>query len=71
MVYASVATGYKGQAYDVSSPTADTGLGIPAKSENSVAFELGLKTSLMDNRVQLSTALFHTDYDDYRRKGLR
>ena len=69
MLYASVATGYKGQTFDVSSVT-PTNLDEPVKAETALAYELGLKTSLLDNRLQLNAALFHTDYDDYQAQTL-
>jgi iron complex outermembrane recepter protein len=78
MVYASVARGYKGFAYDVSSgfnparvnaalagPGGLNGVG-PVKSETSTSYELGLKSRFLDNRVQLNVVGFLTDYSNFQ-----
>jgi iron complex outermembrane recepter protein len=79
MAYASVARGYKGFAYDVSSgfnparinaslngtAAGLTGVG-PVKAESSTSYELGLKSRLLDNRVQLNVTGFTTDYSNFQ-----
>lgn len=79
MAYASVARGYKGFAYDVSSgfnparvnaALAGTAPGLngvgPVKAEHSTSYELGLKTRFFDNRVQLNVTGFTTDYNNFQ-----
>lgn len=79
MVYGSVAKGYKGWAYDVSSgfnparidaSLAGTGAGLtgvgPVKAEHSTSYELGLKSRFMDNKVQLNVTGFYTDYNNFQ-----
>lgn len=79
MVYGSVAKGYKGFAYDVSSgfnparidaSLAGTGPGLngvgPVKAERSTSYELGLKSRFMDNKVQLNVTGFYTDYNNFQ-----
>lgn len=79
MVYGSVARGYKGYAYDVSSgfnparidaSLAGTGAGLngvgPVKAEHSTSYELGLKSRFMDNKVQLNLTGFVTDYNNFQ-----
>jgi iron complex outermembrane recepter protein len=79
MAYASVAKGYKGFAYDVSSgfnparvnaALAGTAPGVngvgPVKAENSTSYELGLKSRFFDNKVQLNVTGFTTDYNNFQ-----
>ena len=66
MAYASVAKGYKGQAYDISTSFSQAKALLPTKAETSMAYELGLKSRFLDNRVQLNIAAFWTDYKDFQ-----
>ena len=79
MAYASVAKGYKGFAYDVSSgfnparinvALAGTAAGLtgvgPVKAEHSTSYELGFKSRFFDNRVQLNVTGFITDYNNFQ-----
>lgn len=79
LAYASVATGYKGFAYDVSSgfnparvnaALAGTAPGLngvgPVKAERSTSYELGLKSRFFDNRLQLNVTGFITDYNNFQ-----
>ena len=79
MAYASVARGYKGFAYDVSTgfnparvdaALAGTAPGLsgvgPIKAEHSTSYELGLKSRFLDNRVQLNLTGFITDYNNFQ-----
>jgi iron complex outermembrane recepter protein len=79
MAYVSVAKGYKGFAYDVSSgfnparvnaALAGTAPGLngvgPVRAEHSTSYELGFKSRFLDNRVQLNVTGFTTDYDDFQ-----
>ena len=66
MVYASVAKGYKGQAYDISSSFSVAKSKLPTRPESSMAYEVGFKSRFLDNRVQLNVAAFWTDYKDFQ-----
>ncbi len=79
MVYGSVARGYKGYAYDITSgfnparinaALSGTGAGLlgvgPVKPETSTAWELGLKSRFADNRIQLNVIGFLSDYNDFQ-----
>lgn len=79
MAYVSVAKGYKGFAYDVSSgfnparvnaALAGTAAGLngvgPVKAEHSTSYELGFKSRFFDNRVQLNVTGFTTDYNNFQ-----
>jgi iron complex outermembrane receptor protein len=63
--YLTYSRGYKGPAYNVFFNMQDRD--TPAlKPETSNAFELGLKSTSFDKRLQLNLALFHTKYDNYQ-----
>ena len=64
--YASVATGYKGFAYDISSGYGPTRTANPVQAEHSTSYELGLKSRFLDNKVQLNIAGFYTDYNNFQ-----
>ena len=66
MLYASYVSGYKGPAFDTSL-VAD---GSFVEPETSDAFELGLKSSWLDNRLVLNLTLFHADYEDFQADAL-
>lgn len=79
MVYASIARGYKGYAYDVSTgfnparldgSLSGTGPGLvgvgPIKAEHSTSYEIGLKSRFADNRVQFNITGFLTNYDNFQ-----
>jgi iron complex outermembrane recepter protein len=70
MVYASYSTGYKGQGFDISTGFTPGRAANPVKSEHSKAYELGIKSRFLDNRVQLNIAGFLTDYDDFQAQSV-
>lgn len=64
-VYATYSRGYKGPAYNAffnMQPSAD----IPLAPEKSKGFELGFKSTLVDNRLRLNVAIFDTKYQGYQ-----
>lgn len=66
MGYASYSTGYKGQGYDISTGFTAARAISPVKPETSKAYELGLKSRFVDNRIQLNLAAFWTDYSNFQ-----
>lgn len=66
MFFGSYSRGYKGQAYDVTSSFNPETLANPVAPETSNAFELGVKSTLLDGRMQLNATLFHTEYKDFQ-----
>ncbi len=66
MLFASVSSGHKGQAYDISSGFNQDRIDNPVGNESSIAYEAGIKTTLLDRRLQLSAIGFLTEYDDYQ-----
>lgn len=57
-VYGSLSTGYKAGGFNTSSDT------LTYRPEQLTAAEAGVKTRLMDNRLQLSASAFSYDYKD-------
>ncbi|MHA4871882.1 TonB-dependent receptor [Duganella sp. PWIR1] len=66
MVYASVASGYKGAGYDISTGFNQSRVDRPVAPESSIAYEAGVKSRFLNNRVQLNLTAFQTDYDDFQ-----
>ena len=70
MAFASVATGYKGQAYDVSSGFNQRRADNPIRSESSVNYEVGIKGRAFDRKAQFQLVAFWTDYNDFQAQGI-
>jgi iron complex outermembrane recepter protein len=66
MGFASVASGYKGYAYDISSGYSPLRTAAPVLPEHSTSFELGIKSRLMQNKVQLNVTGFYTNYNNFQ-----
>jgi iron complex outermembrane recepter protein len=66
MLFGGYSRGYKGQGYDVSSSFSPFTAASPVAPESSDAFELGVKTTLLDGRAQLNVVLFTTEYQDFQ-----
>lgn len=66
MLFLSAATGYKGKVYDISSGFDQDAADNPVDPESSISYEAGVKTTLMDSRLQLNLIAFFTEYDDYQ-----
>jgi iron complex outermembrane receptor protein len=63
MVYASAASGFKSGGFDgVATGAAEAA--SPFEQEEALNLEIGFKSMLVDNRLRLNGALFHTSYDD-------
>ncbi len=67
-LYGTVSTGYRGGAINVEAATADIedAYANPVKPETALSFELGSKSRLFDNRMQLNIALFRTVFTDFQ-----
>ena len=64
-IYGSVARGYKGSLINDGLTNSSIGQTL-VEPEKPLAFELGLKASVLDNRLGLNIALFHTEVDNYQ-----
>jgi iron complex outermembrane receptor protein len=59
LVYASINTGFKAGLYNLSSPTDP-----PVRPESLTAYEAGIKSTLLDSRLQINAAGYYYDYKD-------
>lgn len=66
MLFGSFSIGYKGQGYDISSSFNEYTRDNPIGSEDSQAFEFGMKGTFADGRVQVNPTLFLVRYDDFQ-----
>ncbi|MEW7847635.1 TonB-dependent receptor [Massilia aurea] len=71
MVYGSFATGYKGAGYDISTGFNAGRVRQPVAPETSRAWELGMKSRFLANRLQVNATAFHTDYTDFQAQSRR
>ena len=70
MAYVMGATGYKGQAYDITSGlTAATAAQQPVHSEKGHTIELGMKGNFFENRLTLNLAAFKSVFSDYQQNS--
>ena len=64
MAYASYSKGYKGPGFsDTPSPQQDN---IFIKPETVDSYEIGFKSTLLDNRLILNTSVFSSEFKDYQ-----
>ena len=66
MIYGRYATGYKGQAYNVVTGFSQEEADNPIAPETSDSFELGVRSTLLEQRLQLNATLFYTEYEDFQ-----
>jgi len=70
MAYATYSTGYKGQAYDLTSGlSAVVAAQFPVKAETSKSYEFGLKDNFFDGRATLNVALFYSRFSNYQQSS--
>lgn len=70
MTFVSGSTGYKGQAYDItSSLNAVTAAQQPVKSETAKSFEVGMKGNFLDNRLTVAATAFSSKFKDYQQNS--
>ncbi|MDL2354522.1 MAG: TonB-dependent receptor [Pseudomonadota bacterium] len=65
MVYATVATGYKGLAYGLLSTLTPVS-SLPVRSETSRTKEIGIKANLFQNRMTLNVTAYDTNFYNYQ-----
>jgi iron complex outermembrane receptor protein len=70
MAYVSYSQGYKGQAYNALFSATEESLDKSVDPEKSDAYELGLKSTLFDRRLELNAALFYTEFKDFQASSL-
>ena len=65
MVYTMASTGYKGEAYDVTSGLKAVAA-FPIRPETSQSFEIGTKANLFNNRMSLAATYYNSDFFNYQ-----
>ena len=68
LIYGNVSKGYKAGSFPTSSPASWTGL-LPVTQESVLAYELGLKSELLDRKLVINAAGFIYDYKDKQVQG--
>jgi len=63
LLYANVSKGYKAGSFPVLSPSTFSQY-LPVRQESILAYEAGIKVSLLDRALQLNAAGFYYDYSD-------
>lgn len=63
--YASYTSGFRSGSYNVRTPAGTTDL-RPADEETTDAYELGLKTTFMDEKIRFNAALFRNNISDFQ-----
>ena len=63
LLYGTISSGFKSGGFNGAAVQTHQGL-IAYKPEELVSLELGIKSTLLDNRLQLNAAAFHYSYDD-------
>ena len=66
MLYASYARGYKGQAYNTTSSFSQAQADKPVGTEDSDAYEVGIKGDFMDGRLRVNANYFLVTYDGFQ-----
>lgn len=61
MAYASWAQGFKAGGFD---PRSNSNKHFEFEDEQADAYELGLKSTLLDGKLEVNTAIFRTDYEN-------
>ena len=61
LLYASATKGFKSGGFDARS---NTPTGFEFEEEEAIAYELGVKTTLFDGRMELNGAVYRTEYED-------
>ncbi|HEY5758396.1 MAG TPA: TonB-dependent receptor [Steroidobacter sp.] len=71
MVFATYATGYKGQTYDLTTGfNANRAAAGPIKPEKSKDKEVGVRTQFFDRALTLNVTYFDTEYEDLQAQSI-
>lgn len=69
LVFGSVSTGYKGQAYDIASGFSQYNADNPVGEETSVSFEVGVKGRSENRHLSYEFVAFRSEFNDYQAQG--
>ena len=71
LLFATYATGYKGQTYDLTTGfNANRAAAGPIKPERSRDKEIGIRTQFLDRKLTLNVTLFDTDYTNLQAQSI-
>jgi iron complex outermembrane receptor protein len=71
MVYASYATGHKGQTYDLTTGfNNNRALAGPIKPEKSATYEIGTRLQFFERRLTVNLTAFDATYRDFQAQGI-
>jgi iron complex outermembrane receptor protein len=71
MVYGSVASGHKGQTYDLTTGfNQNRALAGAIKPEKSTSYEIGTKTQWFERRLTVNVTAFDAHYSDFQAQGI-
>lgn len=65
MTYFTYARGYKGPAYNVFFNMTPNNV-VPLEAETADSYEIGIKSTLLDNRLLLNFAMWDAEYDNFQ-----
>jgi len=68
MIYGNISRGYKAGSIPYQSASSSI-QHMPAVQEEVIAYELGTKSTLLNNSLQFNTAIFYYDYKDKQLRG--
>lgn len=64
--YGTIATGYRGAAFDLASTDNEFAMQNPVDPEKALSYELGMKSRLFDNSLELNVTAFITYFKDFQ-----
>ncbi len=66
MLYATYSRGYRGRAFDVTSSSNAETFSNPVEAETADSYEIGIKTRLFDERLELNVTAFQTFFENFQ-----
>ncbi|WP_373077522.1 TonB-dependent receptor [Zhongshania sp.] len=66
IIYGTISTGYRGGAFDLNATQLEEAFQNPVDPEKAFNMELGIKSRLFDNKLEINVALFRTVFEDFQ-----
>ncbi len=66
MIYTTLSTGYRGGAFDFASSNPEQAFQNPVDPEKATNYEIGIKSRLFDERIELNVTAFQTLFKDFQ-----
>lgn len=64
MIYAGISTGFKSGEFNTTLLFGGADSAAPARSEDAISYEVGLRSAFFDHRLQIDGGLFYTEVQD-------